>query len=488
MNRELKRVSVLVLVMFFALFGSTTIIQVLQADTLRLDSRNTRALYDSYDTERGPILAGGTVIAQSVPTGDQYVFQRAYPEGAMYAPITGYFNPTQGSAGIEKYMNDYLSGTSNSQFLDTINRIVAGQAPKGAAVEVTIDPVVQRAAFEALGDRQGAVVAVEPSTGRILAMASTPTYDPNVLASHDPQGVIAAYEGLKADPLDPLSNRATSGNMNPPGSSFKVVVAAAAVESGKYTAESTFPNPVSLQLPGSSATVYNWNRLACGPGDTVTLAEAIRQSCNVPLAQLGIELGDEALRETAEKFGFNTDMLLPTPAGVSVYPGGADGGLDDAQTGLTAFGQYEVRATPLQMALVSAGIANEGTVMAPTLVDRVTGRNLEVLKSFEPKVMSDAVSPETALSVTEMMIDSVASGQSNGARIEGVDVAGKTGTAQNGEDEPYSLWFTGFAPASNPEVAVAVVVENDGNLGRHSSGNIVAAPIAKKVLEAVLNK
>ncbi|MET0933918.1 MAG: penicillin-binding transpeptidase domain-containing protein [Mycetocola sp.] len=484
MNRELKRVSVLVLVMFFALFGSTTIIQVLQVDTLRLDSRNTRALYDSYDTERGPILAGGTVIAQSVPTGDQYVFQRSYPEGALYAPITGYFNPTQGSAGIEKYMNEYLSGTSNSQFLDTINRIVAGQAPKGAAVEVSIDPVVQRAAFDALGDREGAVVAIEPSTGRILAMASTPTYDPNVLASHDSQSVITAYEALKADSLDPLSNRATSGNMNPPGSSFKVVVAAAALESGKYTAESEFPNPVSLQLPGSSATVFNWNRLACGPGETVTLAEAIRQSCNVPLAQLGMELGDDALRETAEKFGFNTKMTLPTPTGVSVYPEG----LDDAQTGLTAFGQYEVRATPLQMALVSAGLANEGTVMAPTLVDRVTGRNLEVLKSFEPQVMNEAVSPETATSVTDMMINSVASGQSNGARIEGVDVAGKTGTAQNGEDEPYSLWFTGFAPASNPEVAVAVVVENDGNLGRHSSGNIVAAPIAKKVIEAVLNK
>ncbi|HEV7848808.1 MAG TPA: penicillin-binding transpeptidase domain-containing protein [Mycetocola sp.] len=484
MNRELKRVSVLVLVMFFALFGSTTVIQAVQADALRLDPRNTRALYDSYDTERGPVLAGSTVIAQSVPTGDQYVFQRQYPLGEMYAPVTGYFSPNQGSAGIEQYMNDYLSGTSNSQFLDTINRIVAGQAPKGAAVEVTIDPAVQQAAFDALGDRQGAVVAIEPSTGRILAMVSTPTYDPNVLASHDSKSVISAFSALEADPLDPLSNRASSGNMNPPGSSFKVVVAAAAVESGKYTAESTFPNPVSLQLPNSSATVYNWNRLACGPGETVTLAEAIRQSCNVPLAELGMQLGDDAIRETAEKFGFNSRMTLPTPAGVSVYPKN----LDDAQTGLTAFGQYEVRATPLQMALVSAGIANGGTVMEPTLVDRVTGRNLEVLKSFEPKVRNDAVSSETAASVTSMMLDSVSTGQSNGARIEGVDVAGKTGTAQNGEDEPYSLWFTGFAPASNPEVAVAVVVENDGNLGRHSSGNIVAAPIAKKVLEAVLNK
>jgi peptidoglycan glycosyltransferase len=483
-NRELKRVSVLVLVMFFALFGSTTVIQAVQADTLRLDPRNTRALYDSYDTERGPILAGSTVIAQSVPTGDQYVFQREYPEGQLYAPVTGYFNPTQGSSGIEQHMNDFLSGTSNSQFLDSINRIVTGQAPKGAAVELTIDPVVQQAAFDALGDRQGAVVAIEPSTGRILALVSTPSYDPNALASHDSQNVISAHDALEADQLRPLSNRATSGNMNPPGSSFKVVVAAAAVESGEYTAESTFPNPVSLQLPGSTATVYNWNRQACGPGETVTLAEAIRLSCNVPLAQLGMELGDDAIRETAEKFGFNSEMTLPTPTGVSVYPKG----LDDAQTALTSFGQYEVRATPLQMALVSAGVANQGTVMAPNLVDRVTGRNLEVLRSFEPRVMSEALSSETATSVTDMMINSVSSGQSNGARIEGVDVAGKTGTAQNGDGEPYSLWFTGFAPASNPEVAVAVVVENDGNLGRHSSGNIVAAPIAKKVLEAVLIK
>ncbi len=484
MNRELKRVSIVVLLMFFALFGSTTVIQAFQADALQLDARNTRALYDSYDTERGPILAGTTVIAQSVPTGDQFVFQREYPQGALYAPVTGFFNPTQGSAGIEQYMNDYLSGTSNSQFLDGLNRIVAGQTPRGAAVEVTIDPVVQQAAFDALGTRTGAVVAIEPSTGRILAMVTTPTYDPNVLASHDSQSVIAAYEALETDPLDPLINRATSGDMNPPGSTFKVVVAAAAIASGNYTPESTFPNPPSLQLPNSSAVVYNWTRTTCGPGETVTLAEAIRQSCNIPLAELGMELGEDALREQAEKFGFNTEMALPTPTGVSVYPSD----LDDAQTGLTAFGQYEVRATPLQMALVSAGIANKGTVMAPTLVDSVIGRNLEVLKSFEPQVMNEALTEEQCVPLTEMLVDGVSVGQSNGARIEGVDVAGKTGTAQNGEDEPYSLWFTGFAPADNPEVAVAVVVENDGDLGRHSSGNIVAAPIAKKVIEAVLNK
>lgn len=484
MNRELKRVSFVVLAMFAALFVSTTVIQVVQADALSADPRNTRALYDSYDTERGPILAGGTVIAQSLPTGDQYAFQREYPLGKMYAPVTGYYNPTQGSAGVERYMNDYLSGTSNTQFLDTINRIVAGQAPKGAAVEVTIDPVVQQAAFDALGDRQGGVVAIEPSTGRILAMVSSPTYDPNVLASHDSQAVIEAYAALEADPLKPLTNRATSGDMNPPGSSFKIIVAAAALESGKYTADSEFPNPVSLQLPGSTSQVYNWTRAACGPGETVTLREALRQSCNVPMAELAIELGDDAIREQAEKFGFNSDIDLPFPAGKSVYPKN----LDDAQTGLTGFGQYEVRATPLQMAMTSAAIGNDGTLMQPNLIDRVTGRNLEVLQSFEPEVMRETLDEDACVELTDMMISAVSEGQSNGARIEGVDVAGKTGTAQNGTGEPYSLWFTGFAPADNPEVAVAVVVENDGDLGHHSSGNIVAAPIAKKVIEAVLNK
>lgn len=484
MNKELKRVSMVVLAMFAALFLSTTVIQVAQADALRLDPRNTRALYDSYDTERGPILAGGTVIAQSVPTGDQYAFQRQYAQGELFAPVTGYFSPTQGSAGIEQYMNDYLSGTSNTQFLDTINRIVAGQAPKGAAVEVTIDPVVQQAAFDALGDRQGGVVAIEPSTGRILAMVSTPTYDPNVLASHDSKAVIDAYKMLDADDLKPLSNRATSGDMNPPGSSFKIIVAAAALASGNYTPESEFANPVSFQLPGSSSEVFNWTRAACGPGETVTLREALRQSCNVPMAELAIELGDNAIREQAEKFGFNSTVSVPFPAGKSIYPSN----LDDAQTGLTGFGQYEVRATPLQMAMTSAAIGNDGDLMAPTLIDRVTGRNLEVLSSFEPELLRETLNDESCVALTEMMINSVSDGQSNGARIEGVDVAGKTGTAQNGTGEPYSLWFTGFAPADNPEVAVAVVVENDGNLGHHSSGNIVAAPIAKKVIEAVLNK
>ncbi|MGO2664050.1 peptidoglycan D,D-transpeptidase FtsI family protein [Mycetocola reblochoni] len=484
MNTQLKRISIVVLAMFTALMVSTTLIQVFQADQLAADGRNTRTLYDSYGVERGPILAGDTVIAESVPSDDQYEFARSYPEGELYSPITGYFNQTQGSSGLEQSMNDYLSGTSNTQFLDSLNRIVTDQAPAGAAVETSIDPDVQQAASDALGDLQGAIVAVEPSSGRILAMTTSPGYDPNRLASHNSEDVIAAYDELINDPSQPLINRATGGNLNPPGSSFKVVVAAAAFDTGEYTPDSTLPNPVSLTLPGSSATVYNWTRTSCGSGDTVTIREAIRQSCNVPLAELGMRLGDDTIKAMAEKLGFNQAFDIPTETTASSYPNTNS----DAETGLSSFGQMNVRTTPLQMALVSAAVAADGKVMSPTLVDRVTGSNLQALETTQPSEFSTAFSPEVADMLTEVMVNGVANGQSSNAKIEGVDVAGKTGTAQNGDDDPYTLWFTGFAPAENPEVAVAVVIENDANLGHHSSGNIVAAPIAKKVIEAVLNK
>lgn len=486
MNREFKRVSIVVIAMFLALFTSTTVIQVFQADTLAQDSRNTRTLYDSYQTQRGAILAGDTVLAQSTPTGDQYVYQREYPQGEMYSAITGYFNPTQGSSGLEQSMNSYLAGTSNSQFLDMLNQIIAGQDPKGAAVEVTIDPKVQKAAWDALKGYTGGIVAMEPKTGRILAMATTPSYDPNSLASHNSKEVIETYNALVDDPDNPLYNRAIAGSQNPPGSTFKIVVAAAAYASGEYTPESTLPNLQSYTLPGTSTKVFNANRGTCGGGEEVSISDAIRLSCNVPMAQLGVKLGDDAIREAAESFGFNDENLtIPMQCGTSNYPTTS---LSDAETGLSAFGQANVRATPLQMAMVSAGIANEGTVMQPNLIDRVTGRNLEVLQSFTPTVYKESITPEVASDVAASMVLSVRSGAASNATIDGVSVAGKTGTAENGSDEPYSLWFTGFAPADNPQVAVAVVIEDGGGKGQSGSGNQIAAPVAKKVIEAVLNE
>lgn len=484
MNRELKRVSMVVLLMFVALLTSTTIVQAFQADNLAADARNTRTLYDSFQVERGAILAAGKPIAESVPVDDDFKFLRTYSDGPLYAPVTGYIPINGAPTGLEHALNAELTGTSNSQFFDKLSALVTGQKPRGAAVEVAIDPVAQQAAWDALGDYTGSVVVTEPKTGRILAMVSKPSFDTNELTVHDNEKVTASYQALLDDPLDPLINRAIAGDLNPPGSVFKLVVTAAALESGSYTPESTLPNPATLTLPGSTAVVTNSSRGTCGSGDTVTLATALRLSCNIPFAELGMELGDTAIREMAEKFGFNSKYTIPLDVEQSVYPRG----LDEAQTALTAFGQYEVRSTPLQMAIVSATIANGGVAMSPNLVDEILAPNLSPLQTFEPKVMEQVISAETAATMTEMMVNGVEDGAASNARIDGVDVAGKTGTAQNGADLPYTLWFTGFAPAQDPQFAITVLVEDGGGLGQEGFGNQLAAPIAQEVLKAVLDK
>jgi peptidoglycan glycosyltransferase len=481
-NKELKRVSTVVLIMFLALFMSTTVIQVVSADSLRDDGRNARTLYASYSAERGAILVGGTPIAQSQPTTDEYKFQRTYANGPLYAPVTGYFTLNQGNTGIEGALNDYLSGTSNQQFFDQVNAILTGQSPKGASVALTIDPVVQQAAWDALGDLSGAVIAIRPKTGEIIAMVSKPTFDPNALAVHDSKTVIDTYDALLADPSGPLFNRTMSGDLDPPGSTFKLVVTAAALESGKFTPDSQFPNPAELQLPQSDSVITNAGHDTCGGSPTVSIADALRLSCNIPFAQIGLAVGNRAILQQAEKFGFNKSIAVPMTSTESVYPRG----LDDPQTMLSAFGQSSVRASPLQMAMVSMAIANGGTLMQPTLVDSVIAPDLSVIKKLQPSVFSQAISQQTAATMTQMMVNNVSNGAGSNATIDGVDVAGKTGTAENGEGEPYSLWFTGFAPANDPQVAIAVVVQNGGGIGQDGTGNTLAAPIAKRVLEAVL--
>jgi peptidoglycan glycosyltransferase len=484
MTKELRRLSILMLFMFLALFASTSWIQVINAESLTQNPRNTRALYDSYEVQRGSIIASGAAIASSVASNDVYSWQRVYTEPDMWAPVTGYFPVLGEATGIEQTMNSYLSGTAGSQFLSRIERIFTGQPPRGSNVALTLDATVQRAAYEALGDLQGGVIAIEPSTGRVLAMVTSPSFDTNLLASHNTTEVNAAYDALLADPGKPLSNRAIAGDLNPPGSTFKLVVASAALASGEYTPESTLPNPAVYTLPQSSAVVYNDTRGTCGPGATVTIADALRLSCNIPMAELAVELGDTAIREEAEKYGFNRSFELPLVSTPSSYPRA----LDDAQTALTGFGQGQVTATPLQMAMVSAGIANDGVVMNPRMVDRVIGPDLSVQQTFEDSEFGRALEPELADEMVAMMVANVRDGIATGARIDGVDVAGKTGTAENGPGEPYTLWFTGFAPADDPRVAVAVVVEDGGGQGQSGSSNVIAAPIAKKVMEAVLGR
>lgn len=485
MTKELKRLSMVMLAMFLSLFIATSWIQVVEADSLAQNPNNRRTILDSYEIQRGEIIVDGTPIAYSVPSDDRYAYQRVYTDAEMWAAVTGYFNPAlNSSTGIENAMNEELSGTGAGAFFAEIERIVSGQDQTGFSVELTLDADVQRAAYEALDGLEGAVVAIEPDTGRILAMVSTPGYDTNQLASHDVSAVNSTYEELRDAASNPLYNRAIGGDLNPPGSTFKVLVAAAAYETGEWTPESTLPNLARYTLPGTSTQISNSGGGTCGSGDTVTIADAVRLSCNIPMAQLAVELGNDTILEMAESFGFNQSFDTPLTSTASSYPSG----LDDAQTALTGFGQGQVTATPLQMAMVSAGLANDGVVMNPRMVDAVIASDLSVQTAYEDTEYGRATSAEVADQVTDAMVASVASGAASNARIDGVDVAGKTGTAENGDSNPYTLWFTGFAPADDPQVAVAVVVEDGGGKGQSGSGNSLAAPIAKKVIEAVLNK
>lgn len=488
MNRELKRISALVLLMFTTLFVASSIIQVFQTDNLEADARNQRARADQYAIQRGQILTSdGKAIVTSPKSGDTYQFDRKYTDGPLYAAVTGYYNPIGAPTGIEGALNAQLAGTSSDQVLSRLQSIVTGKDPKGASVQLTIDPKVQKAAYDALGNLRGAVVAIQPKTGKVLAMVSKPSFDPNAIADHT--NGVAAYQALSSKAVNPLVNRAIGGNLNPPGSTFKLITTSAALESGKYKPNSSFPNPPVYTLPGTSTTIHNADGEYCGASKTATIAVAVALSCNVPMAQLGAKLGPAALRAQAEKFGFDKPLSIPVKVTPSIYPPVSASGqdLNSAETAQTAFGQFEVRATPMEMAMVAATIGNGGVEMQPNLVDKIVSPSLQTTQAFSPTVLNTPVSSKTADEVKAMMVASVASGAATNARINGVTVAGKTGTAQNGTGQPYTLWFTGFAPSNDPQVAVAVVIENGGGLGQSGWGNLVAAPIAKQVMEAVLN-
>ena len=483
MRKQLGRVSGTIFAMFLSLLVSATVIQVLSADTLNNDSRNVRPVYDTYKIKRGAILVNGQPVAQSVPSKDGYSYQRKY-DGKLYSAVTGFYSLYQGATGIESASNDYLTGKNSSQFFEQINALFSGNPVTGGSVELTIDPKVQKAAYDALGGLTGAVVAIDPSTGNILAMVSTPGFDANKLAVHDGKLSGANYQKLLSAKGDPLIDKAISGSLYAPGSVFKLVVSAAAIESGQFTPDTKIPNPSRFTLPGTSTQIQNSGEGRCGGGYTVSLADALKLSCNIPFAQVGLKLGQGAIGDMASKFGFGKSIKLPLVATPSVYPTN----LDDAQTALTAFGQFDVRVTPLQIAMVSAAIANGGTLMQPNLIRQVLSSNLAQLAKTTPSVFSNPISQTTATKLKNMMVAAVNSGVSSNGKIPGISVAGKTGTAQNGKNEPYTLWFTGFAPANNPKVAVAVVVADGGGMGQNGRGNTLAAPIARKVMEAVLHK
>jgi peptidoglycan glycosyltransferase len=480
MNRAIRRWSVIVVVLFTALLANITFVQAFWADELSARSDNRRVLLDEYARQRGPILVGEVAVARSRDTGGALSYRRRYPEAELYAHATGYYSWVYGRSSTERVANDVLAGTDDALFARRLIDLVAGRAPEGGSVRLTLLPEAQQAAFDGLQGRSGAVVALDPSTGAILAMVSTPSFDPNPLANPDAEVQEQAWTELQTDPAEPALNRAIARTY-PPGSVFKLVTAAAALESGEYEPDTVVPGPAQLPLPGSTAVLTNQSGGACGSDGTTTLTNALRISCNTAFGAVGIALGDDALREQAEAFGYNSQPLAAFNAATSVFP--AD--LDDSQTAQAAIGQYDVRATALQTAMVSAGIANDGTVMEPYLIAEALAPDLATLQVTEPQERSDAVSRQTARELTDMMVDVVETGTGTNAAIAGVSVAGKTGTAERGEDDLPLAWFTSFAPTDSPQVAVAVVIEDAGG-DVDISGGRLAAPIARAVMQAVL--
>ena len=482
MNRPLRRMAAAIMVLFALLILNVNYLQAVEAGNLNLRKGNQRILLLEYSKQRGPINVANRAVALSTKTTDKYVYLRTYPRKGLYAHITGYWSLFD-DTGIEKAQNRVLSGVDDRVRIRRPLDLVTGQRTAGGAVQLTIDAKAQQAATTGLqkAGGKGAVVAIDPRTGKILALQSAPTFDPNLLASHSGSTVIKNYDALVADPDNPLLNRATRDNY-PPGSTFKLVTAAAALSSGRYTRLGDVPGPAVLDLPGTtSGDLPNESGAACGDG-TPTLQVALEKSCNTSFGAIGLALGDDALREQARKFGFDDDSLeVPLPVVASRFPADPN----QAQTAQSAIGQFDVKATPMQMAMVAAAIANKGTLMTPYLVDRVLGPDLTVLDRTEPSVKSQAVTPEVARELTTMMEDVVENGTGTNAQIPGYTVAGKTGTAQVGGGKNPHAWFVAFTPADDPKVAVAVFVQNGGT-AREVSGNAVAAPIAKAVMQAVL--
>lgn len=471
MNRPIRMVALISMLMSLALMANVSISYLWQADYLTNRRENRRVSDARFGQDRGPIMVGNTPIAKSSKVSDRYKFQRSYPSGELYAPITGFYSYTYGASALESSLSSQLAGQDNSQFLSRLINLASGAVPKGGTVETTLDAKAQKAAWSALDGRKGAVVAIDYTTGAVKALVTSPSYDPNELATHDLTAATKAWQKLNADTDRPMSNRATR-EIYPPGSTFKLVTAAAALESG-LTAESSV-DASNFKLPGSTKVIAE----SCG-GSTISLTQALTTSCNPAFARLGAKLGDEALRAQASKFGFGTTYLPVVGSVASKFPDT----LDPAQTAMSAIGEFEVAASPLQMAQVAATIANDGVQMEPYLVNRVLDSDLRVTSQATPAKRTQVVSATTAAALREMMVAVVEHGTGYRAQIPGVTVGGKTGTANSDyKRKPYA-WFTSWA--DSPHIAVCAFVEDADIPSTEIAGGRIAAPIAKAVIEAL---
>jgi peptidoglycan glycosyltransferase len=489
MNRQIRRVTLFIGVLLLAVIVNLNWVQVIHGPQYRDNAANQRVLLDEYKRQRGLIeLQGGTPIAESVVTKDALVYLRKYANGPLYAPVTGYNSLYYGQSQIESVEDSVLSGNDDRLFVQRLTNLLTGRDPRGGNVVLTINRQAQAAAYQAMGNRRGAVVALDPTTGAILAAVSTPSYDPNKLSSHSADSIKKAYDSYINDKANPMANRAFTETY-PPGSVFKVVVSAAALKAGK-TPTSRIPAVNALTLPGTTTQLRNFGGEQCADGKTDTLSHALQISCNTAFAQLGMDLGTTAIRNEAALFGINdNDFTMPVPvAGSTIGPV-----VDQASLAQTSIGQRDVRITPLQGAMIAAAVANKGDLKTPYLVAEEQGPNLATLSHTDPSTLHQVMGASQADQLNQMMQNVVNNGTGTAAQIPGIKVAGKTGTADNGPQRadgtyvnPPHAWFSGFAPADNPKIAVAVIIENGGVAGNETTGGLAAAPVAKAVMQAYL--
>ncbi|RDG35483.1 penicillin-binding transpeptidase domain-containing protein [Streptomyces corynorhini] len=481
MNKTIRHTAVICLGMVLALMVRATWVQAYEAKALADDTYNRRNVIAQYARPQGDIFVAGAPVTGSRKTdsGD-LAYERTYTDGALYAPVTGFSSQLYGSTQLEGVYRDVLDGTDT--LLKNPLDALTGRQTEPGDVLTTIDPSVQQAGYAALGGKKGAAVAIDPKTGRVLAVVSTPSYDPTKI-SGTADGT--AWKQLTGDADKPMVNRALRQPL-PPGSTFKLVVAAAALEDGLYgSVDERTASPDPYTLP-HTATVLT-NESASAPCENATIRTALRYSCNTVFAKMAVQLGQSKVRAMAEKFGFDdSEQDMPVRASASVYPSG----MDDAQTALSGIGQFDVTATPLQMAMVSAALANDGLLAAPHMVSEVVDGHGGTLRSYQDGDTTRIVSSATAAQLRGAMVTVVEDGTGTNAKIAGAEVGGKTGTAQHGvanDGTPYA-WFTSYAKdaSSGAEVAVAVVVEDSGAARSEVSGNGLAAPIAQKMMAAAL--
>ncbi|MGW6744430.1 penicillin-binding transpeptidase domain-containing protein [Streptomyces sp. NPDC055025] len=481
MNRTIRHTAVVCLLMVLALLVRATWVQAYEAKALADDKHNRRQIIAQYAQPLGDIIVAGSPVTGSRKTaGGDLAYERTYTDGALYAPVTGYSSQAYGSTQLEGIYSDVLDGT-DSRLKNPLDAALGKQTAPGDVL-TTIDPAVQEAGYAALGAKKGAAVAIDPVTGRVLAVVSTPSYDPTRISGTTDGD---AWSSLTGDPAKPMVNRALRQPL-PPGSTFKLVVAAAALEDGLYgSVDERTDSPDPYELPATATVLRNENGSA--PCENASIRTALAYSCNTVFAKMADDLGQDKVRAMAERFGFgDTTQDVPVRASESVYPSG----MDRAQTALTGIGQFDVTATPLQMAMVSAALANDGELAAPHMVSKVVDASGDALRSYPDGDTTRIVSSSTAEQLRSAMVTVVEDGTGTNAGIDGAEVGGKTGTAQHGvdnSDTPYA-WFTSYAkdPATGKEVAVAVVVEDSGAARSEVSGNGLAAPIARTMMTAAL--